>query len=95
MKILLPGNNIMSAKVEFAMRIEALVILNCRIRQSLLHAASVYPSAWSNSTPTGRIFITSDILVFFEVLSRKFKFHYNVTRIKYFTRRTIYIFYHI
>jgi hypothetical protein len=64
MKILLPKNNIMSVKVEFLLRIEALVILNCRIRKSLLHGASAYPSAWNNSAPTGRIFIKSNILYF-------------------------------
>jgi hypothetical protein len=42
---------------------------------------SVRPSAWNNSTPTGRIFVKFDICLFFEYLSRKFKFHYNRTRI--------------
>ena len=32
-------------------------------------------SAWNNSAPTRRIFMKFDILVFFESLSRKFKFH--------------------
>ena len=32
-------------------------------------------SAWNNSAPTGRIFMKFDIWVFFETLSRKFKFH--------------------
>jgi len=41
MKILLPENNIMSAKVEFAMRIEVLVILFC-LRQSPLHGAHIH-----------------------------------------------------
>ena len=36
---------------------------------------SVRPSAWNNSAPTGRIFTKIDILLFFENLSRKFKFH--------------------
>jgi hypothetical protein len=34
-------------------------------------------SAWDDSAPTGRIFMKFDIWVFFEKLSRKFKFHYN------------------
>ena len=42
---------------------------------------SIPPSALKNSDPTGRIFMKSDIRVFFEKLSRKFKFHYNRTRI--------------
>jgi len=41
MKILLPGNNIMSAKVHFAMRVEILVILFC-LRQSLLHGERIH-----------------------------------------------------
>jgi hypothetical protein len=36
---------------------------------------SVRPSTWNNSARTGRIFIKFDIQLFFETLSRKFKFH--------------------
>jgi hypothetical protein len=37
---------------------------------------SVLPSAWNDTAPTGRIFMKFDILsVFFDNLSRKFKFH--------------------
>jgi len=36
---------------------------------------SVLLSAWNNSTPTEQIFMKFDILVFFESLSGKFKFH--------------------
>jgi len=36
---------------------------------------SVRPSAWNNSVPTRRIFIKCDSSVFFENMSRKFKFH--------------------
>ena len=39
------------------------------------------PSAWNNSAPTWRIFMKFDIWVFFGNLSRKFKFHQNLTRI--------------
>jgi len=42
---------------------------------------SVRPSAWTNSTPKGGIFVKFDICVFFENLSRKLRFHYNQTRI--------------
>jgi hypothetical protein len=35
---------------------------------------SFRPSAWSNWAPTGQIFITFDIWVFFENMSTKFKF---------------------
>jgi hypothetical protein len=38
-------------------------------------------SAWNNSAPTGRIFMKFNIWVFFENLSRKLKFHWNLTRI--------------
>jgi hypothetical protein len=38
-------------------------------------------SAWSNSAVTGRILMKFDILIFFENLSRKFKFDLNLTRI--------------
>jgi len=40
---------------------------------------SVRLSAWNSSAPTGRIFMKFYIWVFFENLSRKFKFHYNLT----------------
>jgi len=42
---------------------------------------SVRLSARNSSVPTGRIFMKFDIWVFSENLSRKFKFHSNLTRI--------------
>ena len=43
---------------------------------------SIRLSAWYNSAPTGWIFVKYDIWVlFFENLSRKLKFHYNLTTI--------------
>jgi len=43
----------------------------------------VYPLfTWTNTTPTGQIFMKFDIWLFFENVSRNFKFHYNLTRIK-------------
>jgi hypothetical protein len=36
---------------------------------------SVRLSAWNNSVPSGRIFMKSDIRVYFKKLSRKFKSH--------------------
>jgi hypothetical protein len=41
---------------------------------------SVCPSKWNNSARTGRIFMKFDIWMFFENMSRKFKFHYNIIR---------------
>jgi hypothetical protein len=38
-------------------------------------------SAWNNSAATRRNFMKFDICIFFETLSRKFKFHENMTRI--------------
>jgi hypothetical protein len=43
---------------------------------------SVRLSAWNNSASTGRIFIKFYIWICLETLSRKFKFHYNLTRIR-------------
>jgi hypothetical protein len=45
------------------------------------YQASLCPSAGNNSPPTGRIFMKFGIWVCFEKLSRKFKFHYNMTTI--------------
>jgi len=42
---------------------------------------SVRLSPWNMSAPTGRIFMKFDIWIFFENLLRKFKFHWNMTRI--------------
>jgi len=42
---------------------------------------SVRLCAWNNSVPTGRVFMKSDIWVFLENVSKKFKFHKNVSRI--------------
>jgi hypothetical protein len=44
---------------------------------------SVRLPAWNNSAPNGRIFMKFDIRVFLENLLRKFKFHYNLTRITF------------
>jgi hypothetical protein len=41
---------------------------------------SVHLSAWNSSVSTGRIFVKFDIWIFFENLSRIFKFHENLTR---------------
>jgi len=38
----------------------------------------VCPSVWKTLASTGRIFMTFYILVFYESLSRKFKFQYNL-----------------
>ena len=57
---------------------------------------NVCPPAWKNSVPTGRIFIKFDISGFFENLSRKLQFHYNMkTVIGTFTARPIQICDHI
>jgi hypothetical protein len=53
-------------------------IINCVISVHL----SVHSSVWNNSAPTGLIFMKFDIWGFFENLSRKFKFHSNLIRIK-------------
>ena len=42
---------------------------------------SVPPSTWNNSVRTRRILMKIDIQIFFEILSRKFKFHCILTRI--------------
>ena len=42
---------------------------------------SVGLSVWKNSSATGYIFMNVDIWVFFENLSRKYKFHYNRIKI--------------
>jgi hypothetical protein len=44
-------------------------------------SVSVCLSALNNSAPTGRIVIEFDIWVLSENLSRKFKFHENLTRL--------------
>jgi hypothetical protein len=53
---------------------------NCGKRILASSFLSVCLSAWNNAAPTGRIFVKFDISVFFENLSRKFKFHYYLTR---------------
>jgi hypothetical protein len=57
----------------------------------------VCTSAWTNSAPTGRMFMKFDIWVHFENLLRKFKFQQNLTRItgRHFAWRPLDIFDHI
>ena len=55
---------------------------NCKKRLLALSCLSVRPSAWKNSASTGRVFMTFDISLFFENLSRKFTFPLNPTRIR-------------
>jgi hypothetical protein len=42
----------------------------------------VCPAEWENSAPNGTIFMKIDTLGFFEILSRKLKFYYDLTRVK-------------
>ena len=44
-------------------------------RATISFVMSVYAFAWKNSTSTGQIFMKFDIYLFFENLSKKFKFH--------------------
>jgi len=44
-------------------------------------AMPICRSEFDNLAPSGRIFVKFDIWVFFENLCRKFKFHWNLTRI--------------
>ena len=55
---------------------------NVKSNSLLCHVClSVCLSMWNNLTPTGQIFIKFDIWIFFEDLSRNFKFHSSLTRI--------------
>jgi hypothetical protein len=51
----------------------------CKIVKSDYVCRSVCLSTWNNSAPTGRIFVKFYIWVLFENLSRKYKFHWNIT----------------
>jgi len=42
---------------------------------TIKYVMSVRLTAWNESAPAGRIFMKADIWVFFENMSRKFKFH--------------------
>jgi len=53
---------------------------NCEKRLLAPSCLFVRPPAW-NSCFTRRIFVKYDIYVFFENMSRKYKFQYNLTRI--------------
>jgi len=57
---------------------EKLLLASARLSVCL----SVCLYVWNNSAPTGRIFMKFGIWLFLENLSRKLKYHYNVTRIK-------------
>ena len=46
----------------------------------------VYPSAWNNAVPTGRIVMTFYIWLFLENMSRKFKFRYILCSITFFRK---------
>jgi hypothetical protein len=46
----------------------------------LIFSSSFHPSAWNHSTPTRRILIKFDILLFFENLLRKFEFDWILKR---------------
>jgi hypothetical protein len=44
------------------------------LRKATISFMSVFPSTWNNSAAKGRIFMRFDIWVFFDSMSRKFKF---------------------
>jgi len=45
-----------------------------KLRRATVSFVMSVLSAWNNSAPTGRIFVKFDVSVFFETISRKFKF---------------------
>jgi hypothetical protein len=47
------------------------------LKAILSFVLSFRPSTWIKSTPTGRFFFKFNVCVFFENISRKFKFYYN------------------
>ena len=53
----------------------------CKISKSSSWLCHLCLSKWNNLAHTGEIFMKFDIWLFFENLSRKFKFHWNLTRI--------------
>ena len=61
-------NTLCGQNVEFLGSCEAMR------KATINFAVSVCPSAWNNSTSTGRIFMKFDIWVFFENLLSKFNF---------------------
>jgi hypothetical protein len=69
---------------------------NCEKRLLVSSRSSVHPSvspaAWSNSAATGWILMELDIWAFFESLSRKFKFHYNSTRLTSTVHKDVFTF---
>jgi hypothetical protein len=70
-------------------------VLSCvrKIAKSDLASSclSVRPSEWNNSALTGRVFMKFGVWGFFETVE-KLKFHWNMTRIGYFTWRPMYIY---
>jgi hypothetical protein len=64
----------------------------CEKRLLVLSRLSVCLSAWKNSDTTGRFFMKFTFCVFFEKLSRKFKFHSTLTRISGTLREDRYAF---
>ena len=54
---------------------------NCEKRLITSPCLSVCPSAWNNSAPAQPNFVRFNIRLFFENLSRKFKFYWDLTRI--------------
>ena len=50
--------------------------LECSVNINFVMSACLFvrPSAWNKPAPTGQIFMKFDIWVYFENLSRKFKF---------------------
>ena len=65
---------------------------NCEKRLLVSSRSSLSPAAWSNSAATRRILMELDIWAFFESLSRKFKFHYNSTRLTSTVHKDVFTF---
>ena len=73
-----PLSDIQSALMIQVARLSGAIV---KLREATISfVISVRPSAWNNSAPTGRIFMKFDLCWFLETLSRKFNFHYNLTR---------------
>jgi len=68
------GHRLLQAKVIPSVVTRFLGTFEKLTKSTVSFITSVRLSAWNNSAPTGGIFLKFDIWVFFENLSRNFKF---------------------
>ena len=69
------NSQLLCLKIAYGISVLSFIGTFAELRNATICFMSVSPSAWNISAPNGRNFVKFDVGVFFEEMSRQFKFH--------------------